>query len=184
MRKLILPLAILIVAFVALPSISALSALRIVVKTGKPTYHVEENISIWGNLTQNESLVQEELVAVEIQNPSHDPVLVRSTETDVEGLYSLTFRLPADSMLGTFAAYVGSSHNGQSSSNNATFIVTFLGDIDIDIDVDISDLHLFARSYDSTVGEPSYNQEADLDGNGHIDSNDLFIFTGNYGESD
>jgi len=60
--------------------------------------------------------------------------------------------------------------------------ITIPGDIDDDGDVD-SDLYLFAEAYGSSVGEPAYNPDADIDGDGDVDPADFYIFARNYGKT-
>jgi len=58
----------------------------------------------------------------------------------------------------------------------------FPGDTDSDGDVDIYDLYILAVAYGSHVEQPNYNSDSDIDGNNHVNSDDLCILTEDYGE--
>ncbi len=58
----------------------------------------------------------------------------------------------------------------------------FPGDTDNDGDVDIYDLYILAVAYGSHVEEPNYNSNSDIDGNNHVNSDDLCILAEDYGE--
>ena len=95
--------------------------LFITVETSKPSYYIGESITVHGNLTLDGSPVQNELVALVVYDPNSSPVVTRTIETDTSGIYNLTFELSVGALLGTYAVYVSSSHDG----GNATGTITF-----------------------------------------------------------
>jgi plastocyanin len=63
-------------------------------------------------------------------------------------------------------------------------IVKVLGDINWDNLVDIHDLHELGKSYQSTSGQPNWNEDADIDFNNIVDQPDLSTLSNNYGKTD
>lgn len=61
--------------------------------------------------------------------------------------------------------------------------MTILGDFDYDGEVDRDDLALLAGAYGSSIGQPAYNPEYDINRDGVVDVNDLAIISKNYGEN-
>lgn len=103
---------------------------RITVETNQPSYQVGEDIYLYGNLTYDGAPVPENLVAIEIQNPNNDTVVSNTRQTDAEGAYNLTFKLPTDAKLGTYTVYVSSSYMGETATNKTTFdLVALVHDI-------------------------------------------------------
>ena len=121
-------LAVFLLAMIATPLIPHINAstLTITISTDEPYYLISESITIYGNLTYNGSPVQDWPVALEVQDPNNTPVVTRTLQTDTNGAYNLTFKLPAKAKLGTYTAYASSSYKGETASNNTTFEFTAL----------------------------------------------------------
>jgi len=115
-----------LVTYTSLPTSSALS---ITIKTGKASYQIGEDIYVYGNLTYDGSPVQDRLVAIEVQNPNNETVVSRTRQTDTDGKYNLTFKLPTDAKLGTYTVYVSSIYRGETATNNTVFELTPIRDI-------------------------------------------------------
>ena len=107
-------------------SIFGISTLSITVETSKPSYQVEENIYVIGILTYDGSPVPENLVAIEVQNPDNNTVLVRTRQTNTDGTYNLTFKLPTDAKLGPYAVFVSSSYVEETATDKVTFDLVHL----------------------------------------------------------
>lgn len=77
----------LILVFALVPPVHAPHAseswLEINATTGKGLYDLGEDMHIYGNLTLNGSLVQDGLVALQVNNPSNSPVAIRTMPTGV-----------------------------------------------------------------------------------------------------
>ena len=116
-------LAVFLLAIIATPLIPHINAstLTITISTDEPYYLISESITIYGNLTYNGSPIQDWPVALEVQDPNNTPVVTRTLQTDTNGAYNLTFKLPAKAKLGTYTAYASSSYKGETASNNTTF---------------------------------------------------------------
>jgi hypothetical protein len=97
------------------------STLTITVFTDKASYVTAESITVNGNLTYNGSPVQDWPVALEVQDPTDTPVITRTPQTDTNGMYNLTFKLPTDAKLGTYTVYVSSSYKAEVATHNTTF---------------------------------------------------------------
>lgn len=116
-----IPVLVLTILLVRYISISTSSTLSITVKTGKPSYQLGQDIYVCGKLTYDGSPIPETLVAIEVQNPNNDTVVTRTRQTNADGTYNLTFKLPTDARLGTYTVYVGSSYKGETATNKTTF---------------------------------------------------------------
>jgi len=97
------------------------STLTVTVFTDKPSYLIAESITVSGNLTYNGSPVPNWSVALEVQDPTGTPVVTRTPQTDTNGTYNLTFKLPTDAELGTYTVYVSSGYKGETATDNSTF---------------------------------------------------------------
>lgn len=120
-RNFLLLISVLILVSAALPVMSGSSSLNLTVYTSKPSYQVDENIEVYGNLTYDSAPVSDNLVAIEVQNPDGDPVVLRSAQTDSYGACNLTFKLSSDAELGAYTVHVSSTYKGQTATNNTTF---------------------------------------------------------------
>lgn len=60
-------------------------------------------------------------------------------------------------------------------------ITLLMGDINDDGKVDSEDLIIFAQSFGSKLGDPTYNEKCDLNGDGKIDAEDLLLLAQNFG---
>ena len=63
-------------------------------------------------------------------------------------------------------------------------IVKVLGDINWNNLVDVHDLHTLGKSYQTTSGQPNWNEDADINFNNIVDEPDLSILSDNYGKTD
>ena len=61
--------------------------------------------------------------------------------------------------------------------------VTIPGDLDVDKDVDIFDIVSISTAYMTTIGEPTYQPNSDVDDNGIINIFDVVIAATRYGQS-
>jgi hypothetical protein len=76
---------------------------------------------------------------------------------------------------------------GETNTTDNTYIagsvaVTIPGDVDGDGRVDLVDLVRIAMSYESQVGQPKWNPNADIDGNEIVDIFDVTILAQHYGQ--
>jgi len=128
-------LAVFLLAMIATPLIPHINAstLTLTISTDEPHYLISESITIYGNLTYNGSPIQDWPVALEVQDPNNTPVLTRTLQTDTSGIYTLTFKLPPNAKLGTYTAYASSSYKGETATNNTTFQVTPVKNINTQI---------------------------------------------------
>jgi hypothetical protein len=120
-----LPLAAFLIGIIAiiLIPLAYSSTLTLTVFTTKPSFTIEEDITIYGDLTYNSLPVPDWPVALEIQDPIGTPVVTRTLQTNTTGTYTLTFKLPTNSKQGTYTAYVSSSYKGETATNNTRFSI-------------------------------------------------------------
>ena len=97
------------------------SALTLTVLTTKPSYMVGENITVYGNLTDNDVPVPDWPVAIEVQDLHGTPVVTRSVQTNASGTYALTFGISASAVQGTYTVYVSSGYKGETATNSTSF---------------------------------------------------------------
>ena len=100
------------------------STLTLTVSTDQQYYLISESITVYGTLTYNSIPVQDWPVALEIQDPNNTPIVTRTLQTDTNGTYTLTFKLPPNAKLGTYTAYASSSYKGETATNNTKFQAT------------------------------------------------------------
>ncbi|RLF99106.1 MAG: hypothetical protein DRN49_04860, partial [Thaumarchaeota archaeon] len=100
------------------------STLTLTVSTDQQYYLISESITVYGTLTYNSIPVQDWTVALEIQDPNNTPIVTRTLQTDTNGTYTLTFKLPPNAKLGTYTAYASSSYKGETATNNTKFQAT------------------------------------------------------------
>jgi len=117
------PLFLIIIVVTSTPFfyVCSSASLTITVFTDKPVYLIDESITTYGNLTYNVTPVQNWSVALEVQDPNKTPVVTRTLETDTNGRYNLTFKLPTSAELGSYTAYVSSHYKGETATANVTF---------------------------------------------------------------
>ncbi|UCE29502.1 MAG: hypothetical protein JSV85_01900 [Candidatus Bathyarchaeota archaeon] len=66
---------------------------------------------------------------------------------------------------------------------DGSVLVTIPGDVDGDHDVDIFDIVAIQSAYGAHYGDPNYDPNYDINGNGDVDIYDVVIAAGNYGQS-
>ena len=64
-------------AIIINPFTYASSSLNLTVKTDKPSYHIGEYVCVYGNLTLNNTAVQDGLIALEVNDP-YRTIVVRT----------------------------------------------------------------------------------------------------------
>jgi hypothetical protein len=119
-KQSILTLSITMALLATVTTVSAAS-LNLTVSTSKPSYFKGEDIIVYGYLTYNGAPVQDNPVGLQIFNPSGDPVVSRTLQTNASGAYSHTFKLPSDAESGVYQVYVSSVYKNQQASSNTTF---------------------------------------------------------------
>lgn len=86
--------------------------------------------------------------------------------------------------LSAYATHVAGETN--TTNNNfvdGTIILVHLGDVDANHKVEIKDIFAIAKAYGSSVGQPKYNPNLDINNDGKIDIKDIFATAKNYGWS-
>lgn len=157
----------------------------IIVKTGKQFYRIGETVDVYGNLTLNRIPVQNGLVALEVQDPEGVPKVTRTAQTDTNGTYKVSFKLPTGSQLGNYTVYASASSNpgeGRATAN-ATFAVKWSTDLTGDGKVTIKDVAIVARAFGSKRGDPNWEEIADIDGNGKITIYDVATVARDFGKT-
>jgi hypothetical protein len=70
-------------------------------------------------------------------------------------------------------------------SNEATPSIVCRGDLlGDDEDIDGDDLSEFMKAYGSLTGDSNFNSDADINKDGYVDQNDLFMFAEEFGRTD
>lgn len=158
------------------------SILVVTVTLGRSTYAPGETIEIYGDTTQADIPVVGALVAVEVQDPKNTPLVMRVLETDTDGMYRLTFRLPADSPLGTYSVHASARYEDQKAVVDTTFQVKQKTSADINEDgtVNILDIALVALAWGSYPGHLRWDPRCDLDGNELINIIDIALVAVEY----
>jgi uncharacterized protein YfaS (alpha-2-macroglobulin family) len=167
----------------------------ITIETDKTSYRIGETVYVGGKLVLNNALVQNGLVAFEVQNPEYSSILLITLQTNSNGTYEIAFKLPDDSKLGNYTVYVSSICGDAKAVNNTSFEAlrrALSGDIDGNGIVNIHDLYIVAKAFGShgpdipNPGDPpskNWNPIADLDGNGLVNISDLFKVAKDWGKT-
>lgn len=156
------------------------------VKTDKGSYRIDETVNVNGDLTLDDVPVQNGLIALEVKDPDGSSVVIRTSQTDANGTYELSFKLPTESKLGNYTVYVSSSYGGANATNETTFEVmreSLSTDLSGDGVVDILDIAIAARAYGSYPGHPRWNPAADLDSDGTVSILDIAMVAKDYGKT-
>jgi len=173
----------------------AVNQFIITIETDKTSYRIGETVYVGGKLVLNNALVQNGLVAFEVQNPEYSSILLITLQTNSNGTYEIAFKLPDDSKLGNYTVYVSSICGDAKAVNNTIFEVlrrALSGDIDGNGVVNIYDLYIVAKAFGShgpdipNPGDPpskNWNAIADLDGNGLVNISDLFKVAKDWGKT-
>lgn len=167
-------------------TIFGLNQFIITVETDKNSYRIGESVYVGGKLILNSLVVQNGLVAFEVQDPEHNSILLITLQTDGNGTYEIAFKLPADSKLGNYTVYVNSMVNGAKAVNSTSFEAlprALSTDINGDGTVNILDIAIVAKAYGSYPGHPRWNPAADLDGNGTVNILDVAKVAKDYGKT-
>jgi hypothetical protein len=151
--------------------------------TGRSSYKLEETVDVFGNASHGIVPAAGALVAVEVQDPSGTPIVVRALETDADGFYTLSFRLPEASPTGIHVAYASAAYENQSVSASTMFEVTkeLKADINGDGAVNIIDITLVAMAWGTHPGDPRWDPRCDIDGNSLINIIDITLVAKEFG---
>ena len=167
-------------------TIFGLNQFTITVETDKNSYRIGESVYVSGKLILNSLMVQNGLVAFEVQDPENNPILLTTLLTDGNGTYDIAFKLPADSKLGNYTVHVNSMVNGAKTVNSTSFEAlprALSTDINGDGKVGIFDIATVAKAYGSYPTHPRWNPVADLDGDGTVDILDVARVAKDYGKT-
>ncbi|MCW3983828.1 MAG: hypothetical protein NWE96_07510 [Candidatus Bathyarchaeota archaeon] len=99
-----------------------------------------------------------------------------STQTGIQGNYTLQMKIPINAPTGTYTLHSGASVAGFFASASTEFNVNQAGDLNSDGKIDITDITQFVIAYINYWNSAPYNNLADLDHNGIINANDITLF--------
>jgi hypothetical protein len=85
--------------------------------------------------------------------------------------------------VGNCTVYVSTYYSNTLVTNNATFTLTIVGDINGDGVVNIYDAILLASAFGSTPRDSNWNPNADLNNDGVVDIYDVILFSAHFGMS-
>lgn len=117
----VLSLILVLSILTAVPLISASPSLTATVQTNKLWYNTSENISVYGTVLQDGTPLSGVAVALEIQDPVGSTVITRSLQTNLSGVYTVTFKLQQDALTGSYNVYVSCTHGGENVFNSTAF---------------------------------------------------------------
>jgi len=116
--------ALLLAAVALAPVLAAAQSLLVTVSTDKPSYTPGEQVVVSGYVLLDGTPVGGALVAIQVSDPSGNPIVSRTRSTDSSGAYSVAFNLPLNAQEGTYTVYASASYQGHTASNSDTFQVT------------------------------------------------------------
>jgi hypothetical protein len=179
--KIVISGVILISLLISMQPTQASPSFNITIETSKLRYLIEETIEVYGNLTYNGWPVQRTAIALKVVDPDDNPVFVRALETDTYGTYNITFRLPPAARLGIYTVYV-SAHVEEPVTDNTTFGLVMLGDVNGDGKVDLKDVYSVGEAYGSFPGHPKWRPGCDINCDLRVDLKDYYLVIINYGK--
>jgi len=161
------------------------SALVVTVSVNGTSFTVGANIGIEGSVTLNGVAAKQAYAAVEIRNPENSSISVRVAQTDLNGNYRVSLKMPEDAEMGDYTVYVSASYSGLNTIASAGFELApqkLRADINGDGSVDIIDITLVALSWGTTPGHPRWDARCDLDGNNEINIIDITLVALDFGK--
>jgi len=120
-------------------------------------------------------------LGIDTNSAKNEKTSVQALST--EGGYDLIFRLPSkEGLLGNYTVYVHSYYQGNHATNQTSFRVTLLGDVNHDCKVDMKDIGIVVKAFGSVPGDLRWNPNADINGDGKVDMKDIGIVVADFGK--
>lgn len=155
------------------------------VKTAVELYKQDHNSNAPGY--DNSSMTNRILKEGSVDNDDYETVMeelvpkyMSEVPTSPSGT-SYSYLVTEDGKNAMFAASLNFTYGGYQNNNSCDFVTggsgeDYLADIDNDGDVDSDDLEAFEASFYSSEGDPDYNPDADLNGDGIVNTLDYALF--------
>jgi hypothetical protein len=94
--------------------------------------------------------------------------------------FNMTFRLPKNSVPGTYTAYSSTDYQGSQASQTTQFAVALLADVNGDGVVNFNDISAFVTMYIAYFASHTYSSKIDYLQTGSINFNDVVLFVTYY----
>jgi uncharacterized protein YfaS (alpha-2-macroglobulin family) len=117
----ILPFLVVFVALTEIPFAGFSSTLTVIVQTDKSYYSISDAIGVYGTVLFDGEPLSGVAVALEVHDPLATLVTARTLQTNSSGVYSLTFKLPAEALAGSYNVYVSCTYSGETVFNSTSF---------------------------------------------------------------
>lgn len=101
-------------------NLPAFAESAITLTTNKNSYGPNDIIKITGSVTGSPN----QLVGLQVKDPNGTLILVRTVQTDANGNFSLTFKVPSTATSGIFGIEANAKINNQTAIAEKTFIQT------------------------------------------------------------
>ncbi|MDE1726274.1 MAG: PEFG-CTERM sorting domain-containing protein [Thaumarchaeota archaeon] len=89
----------------------------IIINTDKTSYGPGDLVTVTGTV----SGAPNQLVAIQVKDPSGNLISIRTVQTDSKGNFELTFKVPSTATSGSFEINANTKINGQTVSTTQTF---------------------------------------------------------------
>lgn len=106
-----------IVAVISLGFMGSFAQSTIVINTDKASYGPGDLVSITGSV----SGAPNQLVAIQVKDPAGNLISIRTVQTDSQGNFALTFKVPPTATSGNFEIDADAKINGQTISITKNF---------------------------------------------------------------
>lgn len=113
-------LALLAVGLISFGISDALATNQVTLDTDKGTYAGGDTVTITGTVANS----PDQLVAIEVKDPSGNILVLRTVQTDSSGNYVLKFKLPPSAPSGNYDIVANSKINGVMVTETKTIVQT------------------------------------------------------------
>lgn len=96
--------------------VSDVESLEIILDATSDSFSIGETVTINGRTAG----FANQLVAIEVKDPSNNAILIRTIQTDSDGNFQLTFKIPSNAIIGNYEIIANAQVDGESITKTDT----------------------------------------------------------------